>query len=73
MSIHTWRALKVRMLMEMDKRLLGDTLGALEMEEWQEAVSCWEAKCKNPVCGELINSPRLRNTKGCIDRLPLHV
>jgi len=75
MGIHTWRELKVKMFMEMDKRPLGDTLCALEMEEWPEAVSCWEATCKNPDCGELTYDKlsTLRNIKGCIDRLPLHV
>lgn len=75
MSIHTWRELKVRMFMEMDKRPLGDTLCSLEMEEWPEAVSCWEAKCRNPGCGELNydKCSTLRDIKKCIDRLPLHV
>lgn len=75
MSNHTWRELKVKMFMEMDRRPLGDTLCSLEMEEWPEAVSCWEAKCKNPRCGELNYDKlsTLRDIKKCIDRLPLHV
>jgi hypothetical protein len=72
---HTWRELKVRMFMELDKRPLGDTLCSLEMEEWPEAVLCWESKCKNPDCGELNYDKlsTLRDIKKCIDRLPLNV
>ncbi len=70
---HTWRELKVRMYIEMDRRPLGDTLCGLEMEEWPEAIACWNAKCRN--CGRLnynkINT--LRDIQDCIDKIPLHV
>lgn len=68
---HTWRELKARMFMEMDKRPLGDTLRGLDMEEWPEAIACWEAKCRH--CGR-INYDKLntlRDIKRCIDKLPL--
>jgi hypothetical protein len=68
---HTWRELKARMFMEMDKRPLGNTLCGLEMEEWPEAIACWEAKCKH--CGRLNYDKleTLRDIKRCIDTLPL--
>jgi len=75
MSNHTWRELKMRMFMEMDKRPLGDTLCSLEMEEWPEAMLCWAANCQKPSCGELNYNKisTLRDIKECINRLPLHV
>ncbi|KAF8970912.1 hypothetical protein BDZ97DRAFT_1789320 [Flammula alnicola] len=75
MSNHTWRELKARMFMEMDRRPLGDTLCGLEMEEWPEAIACWEAKCQKTDCGRLNYNKlsTLRDIKDCVDRLPLHI
>ncbi|KDR71885.1 hypothetical protein GALMADRAFT_213710 [Galerina marginata CBS 339.88] len=75
MSNHTWRELKARMFMEMDRRPLGDTLCSLEMEEWAEATACWEAKCQKADCGRLNYNKlsTLRDIKSCLDRLPSHV
>ncbi|KAF9001123.1 hypothetical protein BDQ17DRAFT_1358788 [Cyathus striatus] len=69
---HPWRELKARMFLEMDWRPLGDTICALDMEEWPEAVACWSAKCKKEGCGDLYYNKvyTLRDIKACIDRLP---
>ncbi|KAF8874174.1 hypothetical protein BD779DRAFT_1567373 [Infundibulicybe gibba] len=68
----TWRELKARMFVEMDRRPLGDTLTGLEMEEWPESAACWAAKCTRLGCGEL-NYNKLvtfQDIKTCVDRLP---
>ncbi|PPQ68179.1 hypothetical protein CVT24_005067 [Panaeolus cyanescens] len=72
LSNQTWRELKIRMFMEMDKRPAGDTLCGLDMEEWPEAVACWEACCTKPGCGRLNYSKleTLRDIKKCVERLP---
>ena len=75
-SHHTWRELKVRMFMEMDKRPLGDTLVGFGMEEWPEAIACWNAKCQRPAGCNKMNYNKvetLRSIKDCIDRLPVHI
>ncbi|KAF9475574.1 hypothetical protein BDN70DRAFT_813919 [Pholiota conissans] len=68
---HTWRELKARMFMEMDRRPLGDTLCGLEMEEWPESIACWEAKCGK--CGRLNYNKliTLRDIRQCISKLPV--
>ncbi|KAF9035159.1 hypothetical protein BJ165DRAFT_1510547 [Panaeolus papilionaceus] len=68
----TWRELKIRMFMELDKRPAGDTLCGLEMEEWPEAMACWEACCAKTGCGRLNYNKleTLRDIKVCVDRLP---
>lgn len=75
MSNYTWRELKSKMFMEMDRRPLGDTLCSLEMEDWPEAVACWEAKCQKSDCGRLNYNKlsTLRDIKNCLDKLPSHV
>ncbi|KAH9475543.1 hypothetical protein JR316_0012658 [Psilocybe cubensis] len=75
MNNHTWRELKTRMFMEMDRRPLGDTLCGLEMEDWPEFIACWEAKCQKADCGRLCYDKlsTLRDIKNCIERLPSHV
>ncbi|CAA7263881.1 unnamed protein product [Cyclocybe aegerita] len=72
---YTWRELKARMFMEMDRRPLGDSLCSLEMEEWPEALACWTAKCQKNDCGRpnYNKLETLRDIRGCIDRLPLHI
>ncbi|KAI0093217.1 hypothetical protein BDY19DRAFT_922717 [Irpex rosettiformis] len=42
---HTWRELKHAMIMEMDVRPLGDTICEVNLADWPQARSCWEAKC----------------------------
>lgn len=75
LSNHTWRELKIRMFLEMDRRPLGDTLCGLDMEEWPEAVACWEAQCKQAGCGRLNYNKivTLRVIRDCVDTLPLHL
>jgi len=70
-----WRELKVRMFLELDRRPLGDMLGSLDMEEWPEAIACWEAKCAKADC-ERLNYSRLatlRDINHCVSLLPSHV
>ncbi|KAF4622641.1 hypothetical protein D9613_009048 [Agrocybe pediades] len=70
-----WRELKVRMFMELDRRPLGDAICGLDMEEWPEAIACWEAKCKKDDCGRL-NYDRLstlRKIQTCALNLPTHL
>lgn len=70
---YMWREMKMRMYMEIDRRPLGDALYGLDMEEWPEAVACWEAKCQH--CERLTYNKldTLRDIKDCIDKLPTHV
>jgi len=69
---HTWRELKGKMFMEIDKRPLGDTICGFEMESWQEALACWDAKCKKEGCGTPYYQKvsTLRNIQACLERLP---
>ncbi|KAL1701597.1 hypothetical protein EV121DRAFT_211827 [Schizophyllum commune] len=66
----TWRELKARIFIEMDRRPLGDTLYGLEMEEWPESVACWNAKCSQ--CGKVNydKATTKRNIQGCVLLLP---
>lgn len=75
MDNHTWRELKSRMFAEMDRRPLGDTLIGLDMEEWPESVSCWNAKCGKEGCGRLNYNKlaTLRDIRDCIERLPVTI
>ncbi|KAF9003039.1 hypothetical protein BDQ17DRAFT_1242485 [Cyathus striatus] len=71
---HTWRELKSRMFIEVDRRPLGDTLAVITggFAEWPEALACWQARCSKVGCGGL-NYDRvstLRQIKNCIDSLP---
>ncbi|KAF9524543.1 hypothetical protein CPB83DRAFT_742854, partial [Crepidotus variabilis] len=70
---HTWRELKWRMVFEMDKRALGDSLYGLDMEEWPEATACWSATCSKADCARMNydKTHTLRKIKNCIDNLPL--
>lgn len=69
---HTWRELKARIFLEMDRRPLGDTLSGLDMEEWPEAIACWDMACKKMSCGKYTynKAATLRAIKDGIDRLP---
>ncbi|KAF9524560.1 hypothetical protein CPB83DRAFT_606492 [Crepidotus variabilis] len=71
---HTWRELKNRMFLEMERRPSGDTLGLVigETAEWPEARACWEAKCSKKDCGGF-NYDRvatLRQILACVALLP---
>ncbi|KAF9000200.1 hypothetical protein BDQ17DRAFT_682151 [Cyathus striatus] len=67
---HTWRELKSRMFLEMDRRPLGDTIYGLDMEEWPESVACWESKCSKCDGLNYDKLVTLRRLKECIDELP---
>ncbi|KAK2460335.1 hypothetical protein APHAL10511_007724 [Amanita phalloides] len=69
-----WQALKFRMVLELDKRPLGDTL--LDMlDEWQEAVACWNACCSTKECGRPYydKMATLREIRACLEQLPSSV
>jgi hypothetical protein len=73
----TWRALKHRIVLEMDCRPLGDTLGVAVggMGEWAEAKACWASKCTKVDCGAA-NYDRvatLKQIRVCVDSLPVAV
>ncbi|KAJ7494844.1 hypothetical protein B0H11DRAFT_1802400 [Mycena galericulata] len=73
----TWRALKHRIMREMDVRPLGDALGVPVggMCDWLEAQACWAAKCTKEGCGAA-NYDRvatLRQIRGCVHGLPRSV
>ncbi|KAG6867598.1 hypothetical protein C0993_000750 [Termitomyces sp. T159_Od127] len=72
---HTWRELKIRMFLEMDRRPLGDTLLSLDMEDWRESIACWSASCHNKDCGIPLydRSTTLRAIQECLEKLPLTI
>ncbi|KAF8917899.1 hypothetical protein CPB85DRAFT_1430976 [Mucidula mucida] len=80
----TWKDFKQAMLVEIDKRPLGDTvsgysvdgiggdMASLGVMAWKEAEQCWAAKCQNADCGAA-NYDRLttlKQIKQCVDELP---
>ncbi|KAF8995457.1 hypothetical protein BDQ17DRAFT_1016692 [Cyathus striatus] len=71
----TWRELKYRIIMEMDHRPLADTIQNPGLDQWSEAVDCWEAKCPNVECGRYLydKMETLRVIHECIERLPKSV
>lgn len=69
---HTWRELKARMFLEMDRRPLGDTLLSLDMEDWRESIACWSATCRNEECGTPLydRSTTLHAIQDYLEKLP---
>jgi hypothetical protein len=69
---HTWRALKYRIILEMDARPLGDTIVDPGLEDWEEAKACWTAKCPNPGCDRTLydRCETVRVINECIAQLP---
>jgi len=69
---HTWRELKYKMILEMDKRPAGDTILDPGLNEWPEAKACWKAKCTKKECSRLLydKGETLRVIKQCIGELP---
>lgn len=79
----TWKDLKQMMLLEIERRPLGDTVSGypvsgiggdtgLGVMSWKEAELCWAATCQNPDCGSA-NYDRLttlKQVKQCVDELP---
>ncbi|KAJ7452903.1 hypothetical protein FB451DRAFT_1521025 [Mycena latifolia] len=73
----TWRALKARLVREMEVAPRGDELGVAVggMCEWSEARACWAAVCAKPGCGTA-NYDRvatLKQIRACVDSLPVAV
>jgi hypothetical protein len=66
----SWLILKSALILEMDKRPLGDTLLGTILEEWPESTACWEAQCK--ACSKSLYAREitLRGIKDCLDSLP---
>ncbi|KAF9567915.1 hypothetical protein CPC08DRAFT_625847 [Agrocybe pediades] len=68
----TWRELKHRMVLEIDRRPLGDTILDCGLNEWAEAVACWKAACVNDGCKRLLydRAETIRVIRDCIGNLP---
>ncbi|KAI6032760.1 hypothetical protein F5J12DRAFT_796243 [Pisolithus orientalis] len=69
---HTWRELKYKIIMEMDHRPLGDTVLNVGLQEWPEAMACWEARCPHDACASVIydKTETVRLIRDCIESLP---
>ncbi|KAK0212607.1 hypothetical protein DFS33DRAFT_1248530 [Desarmillaria ectypa] len=69
---HTWRELKYKIILEMDKRPLGDTVVEMGLLEWPEAMACWTAKCPENTCHRSLYDKveTLRVIRDCVDKLP---
>ncbi|KAJ7509489.1 hypothetical protein B0H11DRAFT_1702470 [Mycena galericulata] len=69
---YAWRELRARIFVEMDGRPLGDTVTGFAVDEWREAVACWNCKCEGAGCGKAIYDREsiLRQIKACIEKLP---
>ncbi|KIP10948.1 hypothetical protein PHLGIDRAFT_100535 [Phlebiopsis gigantea 11061_1 CR5-6] len=67
---HTWRALKSKIFKEMDARPLGDMVVEPGMTLWDEAQSCWSAKCSN--CHRVLydKMETQRVIRECMQQLP---
>ncbi|KAI0344698.1 hypothetical protein BDW22DRAFT_1406279 [Trametopsis cervina] len=70
---HTWRELKHAIIMEVDARPLGDTISEVQLMEWPQARSCWEARCET--CSRVLYDKKetLLAVRHCIDALPMAV
>ncbi|KAJ7197844.1 hypothetical protein GGX14DRAFT_374675 [Mycena pura] len=69
---HLWREYRARIFMEMDIRPLGDTVIGFAVDEWPQALACWNAKCAGAECGKPLYEREsiLSQIKACIDKLP---
>ncbi|KAJ3994988.1 hypothetical protein F5050DRAFT_381100 [Lentinula boryana] len=79
----TWRVLKEAMIMELERRPLGDTIVGYDVDgiggessaggllTWPEADACFNAICKKKGCGCLTydECTTLKQIQGCIDNL----
>jgi hypothetical protein len=69
----SWRALKAKLFQVMDLKPSGEWIyDAQLVDTWEEAKSCWAAKCKTKSCMCLnYDKPAtIRQVRGCIDLLP---
>ncbi|KAJ7727998.1 hypothetical protein DFH07DRAFT_945809 [Mycena maculata] len=69
---YAWREFRARIFAEMDRRPLGDSVTGFAVEEWREALACWNSKCGGSGCGQpsYDRDSILRQIKACIDKLP---
>ncbi|KAJ7207330.1 hypothetical protein B0H12DRAFT_1034523, partial [Mycena haematopus] len=69
---YLWREYRARIFTEMDTRALGDTVIGAGVDEWREALACWNAKCAGAGCSKAIydRDTILPGIKACIDQLP---
>ncbi|KAJ7752624.1 hypothetical protein B0H16DRAFT_788571 [Mycena metata] len=74
----TWRALKHRILRELDACAGGDALGARAMwgeggmGVWEEARACWKAVCVKPGCAaaNYDRAATVKQIQACVEGLP---
>ncbi|KAF5351728.1 hypothetical protein D9756_007460 [Leucocoprinus leucothites] len=69
---HTWRELKYKIVLEMDRRPQGDTVLDPGLNDWPEAKACWRAKCNKKDCVRLLydKGETFRVIRQCIEELP---
>jgi len=69
-----WRNFKNRMLSEIERRPMGDTLN-LGAACWPEAQACWEARCSKEDCSALYYDKfmTLRQIEACMNLLPKNI
>lgn len=60
------------MVMEIDRRPLGDIILGKGLSEWREALACWKAACPNESCKRLLYDrlETIRVIRACIEGLP---
>lgn len=68
----SWRELRSRLLWEIDQDASGKSILSLEMEEWEESMRCWNAKCRTagcetPLYHRLVTMKEIRD---CVEQLP---
>ena len=70
---HTWRELKYVIILELDKRPLGDTVCSEEFSECPAARACWDARCSR--CEKVLYDQKetVRGIRECIEQLPKSV
>lgn len=71
-SYQTWKELKNRILLEVDKRPLADMVIEPGLSTWTEAQTAWRASCPKPDCKRLLydRAETVRVIRECIDALP---
>jgi len=72
-NYQTWRELKYVIVLEMDRRPLGDTILNVGLNDWPAARACWNAKCL--ACERVLYDKKetLKGIKDVIDQLPTTV
>lgn len=65
-----WRNLKSRMILEMERRPLGDTLLGTNLTEWPETKECWDTRCLACNMPLYQRATTIDDIKACLDLLP---